>query len=161
VLLLTASVPVQYQGLLTQDFEFGSDGMPLSPVTPELFRDALSRVSLSPSAVIARDEARHVEITVEEAVFVALGAGCVPAAAPVVIGAVRAWFVDADRRRTAGPDLAGTSHVVVVNAAWPAEVAERVLDRLPARRKGEWRRKSQALFSTSPAPRRATPLGRC
>jgi hypothetical protein len=113
--LLMASFPVQYPGLLTQDFEFGSDGMPLSPVTPGLFRDALNRVSLSPSAVIARDEARHVEVTVEEAVFMALSAGCLPAAAPVVIGAVQAWFVDADRRLAAGPGLAGTSQVIVVN----------------------------------------------
>ncbi|MGO2110075.1 MAG: hypothetical protein ACTH31_00515 [Pseudoclavibacter sp.] len=92
-----------------------TDGLPVVPPTQELLEQALAHTSLDPDAILVRMQHLNRALTVREAAFNAVLAGCRPEYLPVVIAAWQALDDYGISRTALWQSTTGTAPFLVVN----------------------------------------------
>jgi hypothetical protein len=92
-----------------------TDGLPVTPPTPELVDDFLGAAGLEPGDVIGAVPTREVTVTAEHVAINAVMAGCRREYMPVVVAAVRAHLHEKANCHSTTGTLSGAAQVVIVN----------------------------------------------
>jgi len=92
-----------------------TDGLPITPPTPERVEHFLAVGGLQPGDVLGAVPTREVTVTAEQAAINAVMAGCLPEYFPVVVAAVRAHLHEMGNCHSTTGTLSGASHAVIIN----------------------------------------------